>query len=61
MYSHGLEMRKYASNGVQELVFDIDEVQTTLLRLELSADNIKFTRTVASGALKKVEMVDNVT
>ena len=54
-------MRKYASNGVQELVFDIDEVQTTLLRLELSADNIKFTRTVASGALKKVEMVDNVT
>ena len=59
--AHGLEMRNHQSNGIGELAYPIQEVQTTLLRVELSADDIKFTRTVAPGTFKKVELVDVTT
>ena len=34
----------------------VEEVQTTLLRLELQADNIKYIRNVANGTLTEVTM-----
>ena len=61
LHAHGLEMRDHPSNGIGELAYQVQEVQTTLLRLELAADDIKFTRTVAPGTFKKVELVDVTT
>lgn len=58
LHAHGLEMREHVASAVRELAYPIQDVQTTLVRLELSADNLKFARAVAPGSLKKVELVD---
>ena len=38
-----------------ELIYPIDEVQTTLVRLEVVADQITWVRTLASG---KIDFID---
>ena len=40
------------------LVKPIEEVQTTLLRLELKADDLKYVTTVSDGTLKDVKIID---
>ena len=52
--NHGLDY--ITENNGWVLIYPVDEVQTTLVRLELNADRIQYVRTVAQGKIELVEL-----
>ena len=56
--AYGLE---YSRNYSDELYYPVEEVQTSLLRLELKADSIRYVKNVSSGELTEVILSDSST
>lgn len=53
--AHGLEWSTYGDQiGSDRLSYKVSDVQTSLVRLELEADSLRFVKTVAVGVLDLV-------
>ena len=62
VHANGLKYQDVSTDPLTpenyQLYFPVEEVQTTLLRLELEADSVKYIKHVATGKLTELTLTD---